>query len=193
MTRLKEKYRLRETRFTGIRTGRPEYVPPVLGELRGFKLIFYDPDDNKLGQISTEVKEGIISNVDFELMSLGCGAFSFTINDYPSFTISYRTRVDIHPYFDDTPWFTGFIQTLPQVGKKRPYEYSGFGFFDQLDWVMVNNTYSAGDSVGNIIKDIIDNYVRDKTQIKYNQYKIDTAHIPHREILIFMSFLPKKL
>jgi len=172
--RLGEKKRLREQRILGITTGIPEYTPPVLGELRGFKLVFYNPSDVKLGQISTEVKEGIISDVDFELMGLGCGAFSFVINDYPSFDISYRTRVDIHPYFDDAPWFTGFIQTLPQPGKKRPYEYSGFGFFDQLDWVTVNETYPI-QAIEDIVKDIIQNTVAPNTQIIYNPAKIEAT------------------
>lgn len=174
MPRFREKKRLREARILGIKTGIPEYEPPVLGELRGFKLVFYTPADVKLGQISTEVKEGIILTANFELMGLGCGAFSFVVDDYPSFPISYRTRVDIHPYFDDDPWFTGFVQTLPQPGKKRPYEYLGFGFFDQLDWITINETYPI-QALEDIVKDIIQNTVAPNTQIIYNAAKIEAT------------------
>jgi len=172
MPRLGEKKRLREQRILGIRTGIPTYIPPEL-VLRGFKLKFYNTSDVKIGEIGSEVKTGRISTVDFELMTLGCAAFSFIIEDKPSFTIGYRTRVDIHPYFDDTPWFTGFIQSIPQIGQKRPFEYSGFGFFEQLDWVTVTGSYASQD-VAVIVKDIIQNVVAPDTQIIYNAAKVES-------------------
>lgn len=90
-----------------------------------------------------------------------------------AFDMAYRTRVDIHPYFDDTPWFTGFIQSIPQIGQKRPFEYSGFGFFEQLDWVTVTGSYASQD-VAVIVKDIIQNVVAPNTQIIYNAAKIQS-------------------
>ena len=115
MPRLREKKRLREQRFLGIRTGIPKYVPAKL-ELRGFKLKFYDLSDVKIGEIGSDIKRGRISEIKFELLPLGCGAFSFIIDDFCElFEITYRTRVDIHPYFDASPWFTGFIQNLPHI------------------------------------------------------------------------------
>jgi len=172
MPRLREKKRFREERILGIRTGIPTYVPPEL-VLRGFKLKFYDTNDVKIGEIGSEVKAGRISNIEFELMSLGCAAFSFIMEDKPTFTVTYRTRVDIHPYFDPTPWFTGFIQSIPQVGQKRPFEYSGFGFYEQLDWVTVTGTYESQD-VAVIVKDIIQNTVAPNTQIIYNAAKVES-------------------
>jgi hypothetical protein len=123
--------------------------------------------------------------VNFELMALGCGAFDFTLDDEPDFTISYRTRVDIHPYFDSTPWFTGFIQTLPQPGKKRPYEYTGFGFFEQLDWVTVTETYGAQD-VADIVKDIVQNTVAPNTQIVYNAAKVEATGYTMEDIDFYL-------
>jgi len=172
MPRLREKKRLREHRILGIKTGIPTYIPPEL-ILRGFKLKFYNTSDVKIGEIGSEVKVGKISNVQFELMNLGCAAFSFVIEDKPSFAISYRTRVDIHPYFDPTAWFTGFIQSIPQVGQKRPFEYSGFGFYEQLDWVTVTGSYTS-DDIAVIVKDIIQNTVAPSTQIIYNAAKVQS-------------------
>lgn len=176
MPRLREKQRLREQRFSGITLGIPDvpYIPSEPGELRGFKLIFYDLSDVKIGELGSDVKVGMVSAVNFELMGLGCGAFSFVCDNEPGFTISYRTRVDIHPYFDSIPWFTGFIQTLPQPGKKRPYEYSGFGFFEQLDWVTVTEAYDSVD-IAVIVKDIVQNTVAPNTQIVYNASKVETT------------------
>lgn len=170
MPRLREKKRLREQRIVGIKTGIPTYVPPEL-VVRGFKLKFYDTSDVKLGELGSDVKIGKVVNVEFELRTLGCGAFSFILDDEPGFAIGFRTRIDIHPYFDPTPWFTGFIQTIPRTGQKRPFEYTGFGFFDQLDWITITDSYTS-DDVANIVKDIINTYVAPNTQIIYNAAKV---------------------
>lgn len=173
MPRLREKKRLREQRILGIKTGIPTYVPPEL-VVRGFKLKFYDISDVKIGELGSDIKTGKVIDVSFELRTLGCGAFSFILDDEPGFTIGFRTRVDIHPYFDPTPWFTGFIQTIPQTGQKRPFEYTGFGFFDQLDWVTVTGSYTS-DELADIVKDIIENIVAPDTQIIYNVAKIEAT------------------
>jgi hypothetical protein len=172
--RLQEAKRLREQRIMGIRTGVPTYTPTEL-ETRGFKLKFYDLSDTKIGEIGSDVKRGRISEINFELLPIGCGAFSFVIDDFcDRFNIEYRTRVDIHPYFDTSPWFTGFIQNLPQIGQERPYEYTGFGFYEQLDWVLVTGSYESQD-IANIVKDIIENTVAPNTQVVYNASKVETT------------------
>ena len=174
MPRLRELFRFRERRIEGIGTGIPQYIPAKL-ETRGFKLKFYDLTDTKIGEIGSDVKRGRISEIKFELLPLGCGAFSFVIDDFCDlFDITYRTRVDIHPYFDTSPWFTGFIQNLPQPGQERPYEYTGFGFYEQLDWVTVTDSYESQD-VAEIVKDIIQNTVAPNTQIVYNAAKVETT------------------
>ncbi len=174
MPRLREKKRLREQRIMGIGTGLPAYIPVEL-ETRGFKLKFYDLSDVKIGEIGSDIKRGRISEVEFDLLPLGCGAFSFIIDDFCDlFEITYRTRVDIHPYFDPTPWFTGFIQNLPQPGQGRPYEYTGFGFYEQLDWIVVTGIYESQD-IANIVKDIVEYTVAPNTQIVYNASKIETT------------------
>ena len=170
MPRLREKRRLREQRLLGIKPGIPTYIPPEL-VLRGFKLVFYDTSDAKVGELGSDIKTGKVTDVTFELRALGCGAFSFTLDDKPSFAIGFRTRVDIHPYFDPAPWFTGFVQTIPQTGQKRPFKYTGFGFYDQLDWVTITDSYASLD-VADIVKDIIQNDVAPSTQIIYNAAKI---------------------
>ena len=176
MPRLREAKRLREMRLLGVTLGVPEipYIPSLPGELRGFKLVFYDLTDAKIGELGSDVKNSIVSTVNFELMTLGCAAFSFICENEPGFDITYRTRVDIHPYFDSVPWYTGFIQVLPQPGKKQPYEYSGFGFFEQLDWVTVTDTYGPQD-IQDIVKDIIQNIVAPDTQIIYNAAKVENT------------------
>jgi len=173
MPRLREEKRLREQRLLGIKTGVPVYVPPEL-TVKGFKLVFYDTTQTKVGQLGADVQFGKLSEIEFELMGFGCGAFSFILDSLPAFPVSYRTRVDVHPYFDATPWFSGFVQTVPKPGQRPPFRYIGFGFFEQLDWVLVTKAY-ASQEVSVIIKDIVQNTVAPSTQIAYNASKVETT------------------
>jgi len=186
MARYREAKRYREARLLGIETGKPEYKPPEL-ELKGFKIKFYDLADNKLYELGSDVKRGRISEASFELMDFGCGSFSFLLDDKPPFDLTYRIRVDIHLYFDETAWYTGFIQAIPQPGQKTPYEFSGFGFFEQLDWVTVSASYQNKD-VADIVKDIIENKVAPNTQIIYNASKIERTGYTVNSIDFYLNF-----
>jgi hypothetical protein len=165
--------RLRETRLWGLKLGLIYYPPQVLIQ-RGFKIVFYDPSDVKVGEIGSDVLAGRASSIEFELMDFGCGAWSLTLEDRPGFDIGYRTRIDIHPYFSDLPWFSGFVQDRPKEGTARPVVYSGFGFYEQLDWVRVTGSYAALD-IAEIVKNIIGNMVAPNTQIIYNAAKVETT------------------
>lgn len=186
MPRFREAKRYREARLLGIETGLPEYKPADL-ELKGFKIKFYDLSDVKLYELGSDVKRGRISEASFELMDFGCGEFSFLLDDKPPFDLTYRTRVDIHLYFDEVAWYTGFIQAIPQPGQKTPYEFSGFGFFEQLDWVLVTDNYETLD-VADIVKDIIENKVAPNTQIIYNESKIEATGYTVNAIDFYLSF-----
>lgn len=186
MPRYREKQRYREARLLGIEIGKPEFRPAEL-ELKGFKIKFYDLSDNKLYELGTDVKRGRISSANFELMDFGCGAFSFLLDDKPPFDLTYRIRTDIHLYFDEVAWFTGFVQTIPQPGQKKPFEFSGFGFFEQLDWVTVTKNYAAVD-VAVIVKDIVQNMVAPNTQIIYNASKVETTGYTVASVDFYLSF-----
>ena len=186
MPRYREAKRYREARLTGIEIGKPEFKAAEL-ELKGFKIKFYDLSDNKLYELGTDVKRGRISEASFELLDFGCGAFSFTLDEKPPFDLTYRIRTDIHLYFDEVAWFTGFVQTIPQPGRKPPFEFSGFGFFEQLDWVTISETYENLD-VADIVKDIVQNTVAPNTQIIYNASKIEVTGYTINSIDFYLSF-----
>ena len=184
--------RFREGRFSGISPGLyiPLYIP---GAARGYKVIFYDPSDIKLGELGSDIREASIGSIDFELCEFGCGTFRLTTDRALPFSIGYRTRVDIFPYFSSDPWYTGFVMQLPKRTQKRePFEYAGFGYFEQLDWVLVTKSY-ADTNLSAIIADIIQNIVAPSTHIKYNASKIasvsyevasiDFDHVPAKEAL----------
>jgi len=171
--RLREEKRFREQRLLGIKTGIPTYVPPEL-TLKGFKILVYDVSQTKVGELGADIQFGKVSEIEWELMDFGCGSFSFILDSLPSFPIIYRTRIDICPYFSPSPWFSGFVQTIPKPGQKPPYRYIGFGFFEQLDWVTVTASYQSQE-VSVIIKNIVQNTVAPNTQIAYNASKIETT------------------
>jgi len=173
MPRIREGERYREGKLLGIEVGIPEYAPADLGVI-GFKIKFYDTLDNKIGEIGSDVKHARISQAKFELMDFGCGSFSFVLDDEPPFDLTFRTRVDIHLYFDEVAWFTGFVQDIPQPGERKPFVFEGFGFFEQLDWVQVDADYQS-EEVSDIVKDIIENTVAPNTQIIYNAAKIEAT------------------
>jgi hypothetical protein len=160
--------------LAGLQLGIIIYPPTVLQE-RGFKLVFYDTSDVKIGELGTDVQAAHVSDVSFELNDFGCGAFSFHVDALPSFNPTYRTRVNVYPYFDTLPWFAGFIQRRPDPGAKKPFEYSGFGYFDQLDWITVTKSYSSGQDISLIVKDILSTIVAPKTAVIYNAAKVETT------------------
>jgi hypothetical protein len=166
--------RFRELRFSGLRLGLVTYSASV-GEERGFKIVFYDTAGTKIGELGSDIREVKVSAVDFELQDFGCGAFSIAMDSQPSFTVGYRTRIVIHPYFDLTPWFSGFIEKMPKPGQTtKPFVFTGFGFYNQLDWVTVTASYATQD-IGAIVADIVVTFISPYTQIIYNAAKVETV------------------
>lgn len=163
--------RFREGRFSGFAPGVyiPVYIP---GALRGYKAVFYDPTDKKLGELGSDIRESIINSIEFELCEFGCGGFRFRATEKLPFEITYRTRVDLFPYFSSDPWYTGFVMELPKkTTQKTPWEYAGYGYFEQLDWVLVTKSYT-NTNLSAIISDIVETIVAPATHIKYNASKI---------------------
>ena len=48
-----------------MRTGLPTYLPPLL-TIRGFKIIVYDTTQQKVGELGADIKNGKLSEVEFE-------------------------------------------------------------------------------------------------------------------------------
>lgn len=174
--------RFRETRFSGFSPG--IYVPLYIPIGEGFKLVFYDPSDNKIGELGSDAANHLIKEVNFELLESGCGSMDLTLTEKPSFEIGYRTRVDIFPFFSSDPWYTGFIYDLPRKSSKTTEQcYSGFGYYEQLEWVRVSGGWQ-NKKVNKIIADIIENQVSPKTSIKYNPAKIAESAVEASSIII---------
>jgi len=174
--------RFREIRFSGYAPG--IYVPLYVPTGEGFKLVFYDPDDKKVGELGSDSANNIVSNINFELLESGCGSMELTLTEKPSFEIGYRTRVDVFPFFSSDPWYTGFVYDLPRKSSKTTkLRYGGFGYYEQLEWVRVSGSWQ-NKKVNKIVADIIENQVSPKTSIKYNQAKIAESTVEASSIII---------
>lgn len=162
--------RFREAGFSGYSPG--IYVPLYIPAGPGFKLIFYNPSDEKIGELGSDAYSHLVKEVSFELLESGCGSVELTLTEKPPFEIGYRTRIDIFPFFSSDPWYTGFIYDLPRKSSRTmELRYQGFGYYDQLDWVLVSGSW-ANTRVSDVMADIIENQVAPKTAIKHNRIKI---------------------
>lgn len=149
---------------------------------RGIKLKFYNPDGLKQGEIGDDTQIGMILDVNFELLELGCGQFNFILAKKPSFPIEYRTRVDIHLFNDTGPWFSGYIMEPPIEGTTEvEYRYAGFGFYYQLETCIVDKKYTNTE-ISLIVKDIIQTFVEPGTDIVYDAAKIEDTGYTVNEI-----------
>lgn len=164
--------RLREARLIGFQIG-IEIHEPAITE-RGFKVYIYNLGNERVGSLGSDAQKGFIEKLSFELTPHGCGAFKFTTAGKPPFDYDYRYRVDIHPYFDATPWFSGFLTEIPEVNVGKPLVWKGFGFVEQLSWVLVSGDYQNVD-IADIVKDLVGNQIAPYTQIIYNPAKVQNT------------------
>lgn len=169
-TRFRES-RFREMRFVGLELGLIIVPPSVPVAERGFKMVFFDKTGLKIGELGSDSQTAKVSQISFEILTSGCGAFSFVLDDWPAFSLADGVQVSIYPYFDASAWFTGFIQKPPILGTRRPLTFSGFGFFEQLNWVLVTKAYSTQD-IAAVVADIVSTIVAPNTQVNYNAAKI---------------------
>ena len=139
--------------------------------------------DHLTGQIKLiigdSIKANLISDMQFEFVDSGCGAFSFTLGKKPDTEITYKNWVEIYLYRSFTPWFTGQIEARPhpKATSNAPQKYGGHGFFNQLDKCIVDKTYAAGTEISAIAIDLMLNFVAPKTSIQYVSWKISPTGV----------------
>lgn len=148
---------------TAVTTARPgEYSVKV-----------YNADGTKLAEWGSSVGNNPVLALNFELLQTGCGSFEMRIGELPATaTLNHGMRLDIHLFGDVAPWYSGYITERPVAGTTaRPYTFNGYGFFQQLDWVLVTSTYTNMD-IATVVKSILQNVVEPDTQINYQSNKV---------------------
>lgn len=143
----------------------------------GWKILFYDKADKtqKIGELSSDIGQGVITGISFDLVETGCGDFDIEFGADPAslpFTIEYNQGIEIYLYHDINPWYAGYITKMPVSGStKRPWTIKGAGYFNQLETCVVDKNYNSQE-VSDIVRDVMAEFVEEKTDIVYADYKI---------------------
>lgn len=137
-----------------------------------FAIDFYNSEGVRTATISPTAKASPLISAEFTLDNNGCADFAFVLERDHGIAIDYNQRVDIRLFGDSKPWYSGYILTRPIEGTTaEEREYTGYGFFQQLEYVIVNKTYSGID-IAAIAKDIVANDIEPGTGARYNGSKI---------------------
>lgn len=148
---------------TDLTTARPgEYAVKV-----------YNADGTKLAEWGSGVGNNPVLALNFELLETGCGSFEMKLGELPAVaSLNYGMRLDIHLFGDVAPWYSGYVTDRPVAGTTaRPYTFKGYGYFMQLDNVLVGATYE-GQDIATVAKNILQTVVEPDTQITYASAKI---------------------
>lgn len=152
---------------------------PVLEKNNYYKLLFFTPEGDKIGEISSQTGQNVINEFDFELNETGCGAFNISLTQ-KIFDLRVGDIVEIYLMGELTPYYTGYIQKVPEEGKTdKLYKYSGYGLIAKLDEITINKIYTATE-ISLIIKNLLDDeIIPKKPEIIKNDAKIDvTTYTP---------------
>lgn len=133
----------------------------------------YNSDGTKLAEWGSGIANNPVLALNFELLETGCGSFEMRLGELPTTaSLNHGMRLDIHLFGDVAPWYSGYITDRPVAGTTaRPYVINGYGYFQQLDWVDVNATFT-GQDIATVAKSILQNNVEPDTQITYQASKI---------------------
>lgn len=133
---------------------------------------FYDANGQRTASVGSDAKDSPLIEAEFKLDEHGCAEFSLSLAHDHEIEISYNQRVDIRLFGDPQPWYSGYIQVRPVAGTtENIWKYSGYGFFEQLEHVIVKRNYANRD-IAAIASDIIATDIEPGTGARYNESNI---------------------
>lgn len=153
----------------------------------GWKIVFYDKDDKtlKLGELSSDIGNAAVNSLTFDWAKTGCGDFDLSFGVDPatlSFTIEYNQGIEIYLYHDSNPWYAGYITEMPVSGSTaRPWRIKGAGYFNQLETCVVDQNFTTQE-VSDIVRDLMTEFIEDKTDIIYADHKISETEYTAADI-----------
>ena len=162
--------------FSAVEAEEEEPVSPVdaAGRPGAWKLVFYDTTDAKVGEYSSDMGAHPVSGIQCELIETGCGAFSFTLSEFPAFTLDYNYRVKLFLFGESDPRYRGLIFKKPDSrSTKRLYKYSGHGGYAELETCGVNREYEDME-VSAVVRDILINDVQPYKTVTLSAEIIET-------------------
>lgn len=133
---------------------------------------FYSPEGQRTASIGPDAKDSPLIEAEFKLDNNGCADFTFVLDKNHGVDIRYNQRIDIRLFGDYKPWYSGYILTRPVEGTtEETREYTGYGYFQQLEYVIVNKSYTKTE-ISSIARDIIIGDIEPGTGARYNASKI---------------------
>ena len=140
-----------------------------------YKILIYSPEGDLLGQITTKSGQTLLNTLDFELNDTGCGSFNFNLTN-DNILIKVGDIIEIYLLGEATPWFTGYIQKVPETGRTdKLYNYKGYGLIAKLDEIVIDEIYSAKE-LSVIATEILENeIIPKKPEIIENTAKIEVT------------------
>ncbi len=130
-----------------------------------YTLKIYDTSDVKVAEIAGDLENTTLTQLAFKTNRKGgCGDFSFTLAEpYTTATIAYNYKVEIYLFNHFSPWFTGYIEEVPDTaGTDSIQNYTGYGYFEKCNKKLVNDSFTAQEisviATSVLDDDIIANY-----------------------------------
>lgn len=133
---------------------------------------FYNSEGQRTATVGPDATDSPLISAEFTLDANGCADFTFVLRRDHGIAIDYNQRIDIRLFGDGQPWYSGYILTRPIEGTtEETWEYSGYGYFQQLEYVIVNRSYKNTE-ISAISRDIIMRDIEPGTGARYNASKI---------------------
>ncbi len=130
-----------------------------------YTLKIYDTSDAKVAEIAGDLENTTLVNLKFKTNRKGgCERFSFELAEpYTTATIAYNYKVEIYLFNHFSPWFTGYIEEVPDTaGTDSIQHYTGYGYFEKFNKKLVNDSFTAQEisviATSVLDDDIIANY-----------------------------------
>jgi hypothetical protein len=155
------------------------------------KIYVYNRQGRRMGELSSESGQALLSNVSFELVENGCGNATVELAEFPSFPLELGYFVAVHLYQDESPWYSGIIMEVPGSGTVysdgEPVELKVFGFYQLLDKLVIHGSALApasyrNTSVTTIAYNLATNFVGPRLSVMVNPDKIDTTDYTAQEV-----------
>ncbi len=136
-------FRERQAHFRDIFT-LTLHVPFANVYADGFEIRIYNLSNVLVKVITSSASLPGLVEGSFVYDEHGCGDFSLKVPWDLLQYFGHGYRVDIHPFLDINPWYSGYVTAFPlAAGSRELHEVRGRGFWTLLERVRVNRTFTS--------------------------------------------------